>query len=112
MHRQHDCRAWRTVLRHGLRKRRVVKQRVRRPRLAGDCAGHLHHLALERWRVRVDSLRRTLHPAHVYPDRLKSGGEGTVQNAPLHRDHRGAVHFQPAQEAGGPAAAAFGAAIL
>ena len=81
-------------------------------RLAGDCAGHLHHLALERWRVRVDSLRWTLHPAHVHPDRLKPGGEGTVQNAPLHRDHRGAVHLQPAQEAGGPAAAAFGAAIL
>ena len=63
LRRQHDRRPRRTVLRHGLRLRRLVQRRLRRPRLARHRARHLHGLEAERRRARLHPLRRTVHPA-------------------------------------------------
>ena len=72
LHRQHDRGSRRSVLRHGLRQRRLVQQRLRRPRLAGHRAGHLHHLASQRQRAGLHPVRRILHPVSLHPHRHRT----------------------------------------
>ena len=59
----------RPVLRDGLRQRRVVQQRFRRPRLAGHRPGDLHHLASQCQRPGLHPVRRPVHPVSVHPHR-------------------------------------------
>ena len=69
LRRLHDSRPRRPLLRHGLRQRHLVERRLRRPRLARDCARHLHDVAPRRQHPRRHPLRRPLHPAPVPPHR-------------------------------------------
>lgn len=108
----HDRRTGRSVLCHGLRQRRMVQRRIRRPRLAGHRPCYLYHLASGYRNPVVPSLRRSVHPLSVHSHRYKPGGQGNLQDVPLHRHHRRAHHNQHAQQEGEPAAGSSGPALF
>ena len=93
-------------------RHKVVEQRLRRPRLARDRAGHLHGLAAERRRAGLLPLRRTVYRAHVHPLGHEPRRQGAVQDGSLRRhDHRAGAHLD-AQQAREPAARLAGPALF
>ena len=67
LHRQYDRRAGRFVLCNGLRLRRVVQRRLRRPWLAGYRFGDFRHLATQPGYLRLYPVRVPVYCVSVYP---------------------------------------------
>ena len=74
----HDCRTWRSVLRHGLCVRCLVEQRLRRQGLARHRTCHLHGLETGPEHLCIHPVRRSVHSVSLHPDRNKHGHQGNL----------------------------------
>ena len=89
----------------------VDEQWLRRPRLAGDCAGYLRALEPAARDLGLDSVRRAVYSVPVHSG-ARPQYAGDFQDAAVYRDHRGAGADEPSQEEGGSAAGESGACVL